>query len=100
MKIVQNVKDSYASLLNALHILPVYTIPIVGCTFSGHYTNTPSLISLLLAISLSLSLILSLPKRQFIYQMCEELLQLCKGLIVSSSESAHKMLKLVTQLRE
>ncbi|XP_003387126.1 PREDICTED: inhibitor of nuclear factor kappa-B kinase subunit beta-like [Amphimedon queenslandica] len=32
-------------------------------------------------------------ERQFIYQMCEELLQLCKGLIVSSTDRAHKMLK-------
>ena len=49
---------------------------------------------------LSLTLSLSLFQRQFIYQMCEELLQLCKGLIVSSSERAHKMLKLVTQFRD
>ena len=53
----------------------------------------------LISCSLSLSLFLSF-QRQFIYQMCEELLQLCKGLIVSSFERAHKMLKLVTQFRE
>ena len=60
-----------------------------------------TLSSLVLSLSLiTHSLSLSLFQRQFIYQMCEELLQLCKGLIVSSSERAHKMLKLVTQFRE